>query len=110
MKKSCILLLTAALLLSFAFFQAQATEAEARDLTKEAKRSVSGFSTTAFLYDGNRRACKSSEGSATIKLEHEEGIGSVGDNVPLRGLAQQGGVQGRRHTGEPQVRLGLPLG
>ena len=77
MKKSCILLLTAALLLSFAFFQAQATEAEARDLTKEAKRSVSGFSTTAFLYDGNRRACKSSEGSATIKLEHEEGIGSV---------------------------------
>ena len=77
MRKSFILLLTAALLLSLAIFQAQATETEARDLTKEAKRSVSGFSTTAFLYDGNRRACKSSEGNATIKLEHEAGIGSL---------------------------------
>ena len=79
MKKTIAFTLALVLLLSLFPFSALATESaeKARDITKEAKKSVSGYSSTAHLYDGNRRSTKKSDGNVTIKLEHAEGIGSL---------------------------------
>ena len=77
MKKAILFLLTVSLLLSMPVFSVRATEAQARDITKEAEKNVTGLSSTGFLYDGNCRSFKTTSGDLTLTLEHGEGIGSL---------------------------------
>ncbi len=77
MKKAILFLLVVSILLSMPVFSVRATESEARDITKEAEKTVTGLRSTGFLYDGNRLSCKDSGGDLTITLEHAEGIGSL---------------------------------
>ena len=77
MKKTILFLLAASLLLTLPVFAVSATDAEARDLTKEAAKTLTGLSSTGFLFDGNRRVCKNTQGDLTVTLEHEAGFGSL---------------------------------
>ena len=77
MKKAILFLLALSLLLTLPVFAVNAAETEAQDLTKEATKTVKGLSSTGFLYDGNRRVCKNTDGNLTVTLEHEAGFGSL---------------------------------
>jgi len=79
MKKTILFFLVFALLFSSLPPWVLATEEtqEARDITREAKKTVKGLSATASLFDQNRRSTKKTDGNLTVTLEHEEGIGSL---------------------------------